>query len=168
VYSVDGVVVNAFEVDHGDLVKPAYGFQITYNGHTVVISGDTRSSQAVVTAATNADLLIHEVAMIPVQLFDEFPAFRPILDHHLTPEQAGEVFTAAQPKLAVYSHIVLSGLPDQGIPFPTPAELLAATRTTYCGPLLAGIDLMTFKIDSTGVSLIDSPLGEALQPAPCP
>jgi ribonuclease Z len=168
VYSVDGVVVEAFEVDHGELIKPAYGFKITYNGHKVVISGDTRKSTVVQEAALGADLLLHEVAMIPERLFTEFPAFQAIAAHHTSPAEAGEVFTAAQPKLAVYSHIVLSGLPDQGIPFPTPAELLAATRTTYCGPLLSGVDLMTFKIDGTGVTLVDSPLGEAIQPAPCP
>jgi ribonuclease Z len=160
--------VKAFEVDHGELIKPAYGFQISYNGHKVVISGDARKSTAVQDAALGADLLLHEVAMIPERLFDEFPVFRAILDHHTTPEEAGEVFAVAQPKLAVYSHIVLSGLPDQGIPFPTPAELLAATRTTFCGPLLSGVDLMTFKLDDAGVTLVDSPLGEAIEPAACP
>ncbi len=166
-YSVDGVVVDAFEVDHGELIKPAYGYKITYNNHSVVLSGDTRRSTAVEQAATGADLLIHEVAMIPEQLFEEFPVFRAILDHHTTPEEAGEVFSVAQPKLAVYSHIVLSGRPDEGIPFPTPQELLAATRTTYCGELLAGIDLMKFSIDEAGVHLVESPLGDPVQPAPC-
>jgi ribonuclease Z len=166
-YSVDGVVVEAIEVDHGDLIKPAYGYKITYDKHSVVISGDTRVSAKLQEAATGADLLIHEVAMIPEQLFEEFPVFRNILDHHTTPEQAGEVFSATQPKMAVYSHIVLSGLPDKGIPFPTPAELLAATRTTYCGPLLAGVDLMKFKIDDTGVTMVESPLGEPAEPVPC-
>lgn len=168
VYDNGGVVVTAFEVDHGELIKPAFGFQITYNNHKVVISGDTRRSDAVIQAAAGADLLIHEVAMIPTQLYNEFPAFQAIAAHHTSPEEAGEVFAAAQPKLAVYSHIVLSGLPSEGIPFPTPQELLAATRTTYCGPLLAGIDLMTFAIDASGVTLVASPLGEPLQPPACP
>ena len=65
VFCQAGVSVSTFDVDHGDLVKPARGFKISYAGHTVVISGDTRYSTNVEQAATGADLLIHEVAMIP-------------------------------------------------------------------------------------------------------
>jgi ribonuclease Z len=42
VYESDGVRVIAFEVDHGDAIKPAYGYRIEYGGRCVVISGDTR------------------------------------------------------------------------------------------------------------------------------
>jgi ribonuclease Z len=168
VYQKDGVVVTAFEVDHGNLVKPCYGFKVWYKRHSVVISGDTRKNANVERAARGADLLIHEVAMIPDQLYEEYPVFRAIYEHHITPEEAGELFAAARPKLAVYSHIVLSGLPDKGIPYPTPEEVLAATRTTYCGRILVGADLMTFKIDNTGVWLVESPLsGEPARPVPC-
>jgi len=146
--------VSTFDVDHGDLVKPARGFKITYGGHTVVISGDTRYSANVEQAATGADLLIHEVAMIPMALLDKYPAYQAILAHHISPEDAGRLFAVARPKLAAYSHIVLSGLPSEGIPFPTPADLLAATRTTYDGPIVVGSDLMAFKIDDSGVSMI--------------
>ncbi len=154
VFCQAGVSVWTFDVDHGDLVKPARGFKISYAGHTVVISGDTRYSANVEQAATGADLLIHEVAMIPQALIDKYPAYQAILAHHISPEDAGRLFAVAQPKLAAYSHIVLSGLPSEGIPFPTPADLLAATRTTYSGPLVVGSDLMAFKIDDSGVSII--------------
>src|SRR5260370_27890344 len=63
VYEANGVKVTAFEVDHGDEIKPAYGYRIDYRGRSVVLSGDTRSSQNVLKFATGADLLIHEVAM---------------------------------------------------------------------------------------------------------
>jgi ribonuclease Z len=42
VFEKDGVKVTAFEVDHGDVIKPAYGYRIDYKGHSAVISGDTR------------------------------------------------------------------------------------------------------------------------------
>ena len=154
VYCQNGVTVSTFDVDHGDLVKPARGYKITYSGHTVVISGDTRYSTNVEQAAQNADLLIHEVAMIPTALVDQYPVYAAILAHHISPEDAGRLFASAQPKLAVYSHVVLSGLPSAGIPFPTPADVLAATRTTYSGPVIVGTDLMAFHIDSTGVSMV--------------
>ena len=154
VFCQAGVSVWTFDVDHGDLVKPARGFKISYAGHTVVISGDTRYSANVEQAATGADLLIHEVAMIPAALLEKYPVYQAILAHHISPEDAGRLFAAARPKLAAYSHIVLSGLPSEGIPFPTPADLLAATRTTYDGPIVVGSDLMAFKIDDNGVSMI--------------
>ncbi len=157
VYEKNGVVVTAFEVDHGDLVKPCYGFKITYKNHSVVISGDTRYSANVEKAAQGADLLIHEVAMIPEKLFNQYPVYKAIYEHHISPELAGKLFAVARPKLAVYSHLVLSGMPKAGIPFPTPEELLAATRKTYDGPVVVGADLMTFKIDDTGVSIVEAP-----------
>jgi ribonuclease Z len=167
VYEKNGVVVTALEVDHGELVKPCYGYKITYRNHIVVLSGDTRYNLNVVKAARGADLLVHEVAMIPDKLFAQFPVFRAIYEHHITPELAGKLFAATQPKLAVYSHIVLPGLPKEGIPFPTPEELLTATRKTYDGPLMVGADLMTFKIDDKGVSLVKPssplPVAESLE-----
>ena len=63
--------MTTFEVDHGDLVKPCYGFKITYKNHSVVISGDTRYSANVEKAAMGADLLIHEVTMVPEKLLQD-------------------------------------------------------------------------------------------------
>jgi ribonuclease Z len=63
VYKKNGVTVIAFEVDHGDVIKPAYGYRIEYDGRSVVISGDTRFNENVVKHGLGADLLIHEVAM---------------------------------------------------------------------------------------------------------
>jgi len=94
------------------------------------------------------------VAMIPQALLDKYPVYQTILAHHISPEDAGRLFATARPKLAAYTHIVLQGLPSEGIPFPTPADLLAATRTTYDGPIVVGSDLMAFKIDDSGVSMI--------------
>jgi ribonuclease Z len=157
IYEKNGVVVTALEVDHGDLVKPAYGYKITYRNHAVVISGDTRYHKNVENAARGADLLVHEVAMFPEKLLERYPVYKAIYEHHISPDLAGKLFAAARPKLAVYSHIVLSGLPKQGIPFPTPEELLAATRKTYDGPVMVGKDLMGFRITDGGVSIIDPP-----------
>ncbi len=157
VYQRNGVVVTAFEVDHGEYIKPAYGFKITYRDHSVVISGDTRYTKNLESAARGTDLLICEVAMIPEKLLAAFPAYKAIYEHHITPEQAGKLFALVRPKLAAYSHIVLSGLPKSGFPYPTPEELLAATRKTYDGRIVVGTDLMTFKIDDSGVSIVESP-----------
>ena len=68
VYEKNGVRVIAFEVDHGDVIKPAYGYRIEYGGRAVVISGDTRYNDNVVKYGAGADLLIHEVAIVRPEL----------------------------------------------------------------------------------------------------
>jgi ribonuclease Z len=45
VYEKNGVRITAFEVNHGDLIKPAYGYRIDYQNHSAVISGDTRFNE---------------------------------------------------------------------------------------------------------------------------
>ncbi len=42
IYEKNGVRVIAFEVDHYPVV-PAFGYRIEYNGHSVVLSGDTKT-----------------------------------------------------------------------------------------------------------------------------
>ena len=61
-----------------------------------------------------------------------------VVAHHVTPEQAGEVFSRTKPKLAVYSHIVL--------PTATEQDLIPPTRKTYAGPLELGEDLMVIEV----------------------
>ena len=56
--------MTVFEVNHGEKVKPAYGYKVAYRGRSVVLSGDTLYHPNVEKAARGADLLIHEVAMI--------------------------------------------------------------------------------------------------------
>jgi ribonuclease Z len=158
VYEKNGIVVTTFEVDHGDLVKPCYGFKVTYKNHSVVLSGDTRYIANLENAAKGCDLFVCEVAMIPEKLFDIAPVYKAILEHHISPELAGKMFAVSRPKMAAYNHLVLSGNPPKGVPFPTPADVLAATKKTYDGPVIVGEDLMMFKIDDNGVSVVEPPV----------
>jgi ribonuclease Z len=143
IFEKNGVKVIAFEVDHGDVIKPAYGYRIEYGGRAVVISGDTRYHPNVIKYGTGADLLIHEVAAARPELMKEAFIQR-IIGHHTTPQDAGRVFSQAKPKLAVYTHLVL--LASEQIPSVTLGELVSETRKTYSGPLEVGEDLMSFEI----------------------
>jgi ribonuclease Z len=143
IFEKSGVKVIAFEVDHGDVIKPAYGYRIEYGGRAVVISGDTRYHPNVIKYGTGADLLIHEVAAARLELMKEAFIQR-IIGHHTTPQDAGRVFSQAKPKLAVYTHLVL--LASELIPSVTLGELVSETRKTYSGPLEIGEDLMSFEI----------------------
>jgi ribonuclease Z len=145
VYEKDGVRVTAFAVDHGELIKPAYGYRIDYDGRSVVISGDTRFDRNLIAAAKGADLIIHEVGLASDELLASSEQFRRIIAHHTTPEEAGVVFTEVAPKLAVYSHLVMLSGPT--IPEAPLGSLITRTRASYDGPLVIGEDLMTFIID---------------------
>jgi ribonuclease Z len=143
VYEAGGLRVIAFTVDHGDAIKPAYGYRIEYDGRSAVISGDTRYNENVVKFGGGADLLIHEVAMARPELAGA-PHIQRILNHHTTPREAGLVFARARPKLAAYTHLVM--LASEDIAPPSIQELIAQTRETYAGPLEVGEDLMSFEI----------------------
>ncbi|WP_050625580.1 MBL fold metallo-hydrolase [Bradyrhizobium viridifuturi] len=144
VYEKNGVKVTAIEVNHGEKIKPSFGYVVEYDGKKVVLSGDTKPDERVAKAAEGADLLIHEVAVIDPDLFKAYPNYRAIENHHTSPEEAGKIFAEVKPKLAVYSHIVFASQPPtQDVP---EDALLKRTRTTYQGPLVIGHDLMSFVI----------------------
>ena len=143
VYAKDGVRVIAFEVDHGDLIKPAYGYRVEYRAKSVVISGDTRFDENVVKYGIGADVLIHEVSIAKPEARNA-PIVQSILAHHTSPRECGIVFDRAKPTLAVYTHI--SRPFTATVPAASINELIAQTRETYVGPLEVGEDLMAFEI----------------------
>ncbi len=144
IYEHAGVAVTSFEVNHGELIKPAYGYRVDYAGRSVVISGDTRFDQNVIKAAKGADLLVHEVVAIPEALFAVNPAMKRVEAHHTTAEEVGTVMSEAKPRLGVLTHYVLTSGP--GIPPATKEEVLDRVKTRYSGPVVAGHDLMAIEV----------------------
>jgi len=140
IYEKNGVKVIAFKVDHYPNI-PAFGYRIEYNGHSVVLSGDTRYSENLVTFAKRTDLLVHEVVVAPDTMGKTDPRYN-ILMQHTTPEQAANIFNEVKPKLAVYSHI--SKIYGQ-----TEEDILKRTKANYSGLLIMGEDLMSFSISDT-------------------
>jgi ribonuclease Z len=147
VYDKDGVRVIAFTVDHGAAIKPAVGYRIEYNGHAVLISGDTRYDQNVIKYGTGVDLLIHEVCIARPELLASNIYMQHVVAHHTNPREAGQVFALAKPKLAAYTHLVF--LSSDNIPRASVDDIVAGTRETYSGPLQVGADLMSFDIGDT-------------------
>jgi ribonuclease Z len=146
VYEQGGVRVIAFEVDHGDVIKPCYGYRFEYGGRVAVFSSDTRYNKNVIRHGAGADLLVHEVAGAQPGLMKE-AFFQRIVAHHTTPREAGRVFAQAKPKLAAFTHVLQLG--NAEFPPPTIDEIVAETRQTYDGPLVVGEDLMVFEIGET-------------------
>ena len=148
VFENAGVRVTAFAVDHGEFLKPAFGYRVDYRGRSVVISGDTRYSENLIAHASGADVIVHEVAMA-ASAFANSPAAKEILSLHTSPREAGRIFAATKPRLAVYTHFAVAG--GVGAAAPTIADFIEATRETYSGALEAGEDLMTITIGDTVV-----------------
>src|SRR5712691_52826 len=134
--------VSAFLVDHGN-VAPAFGYRIEFGGRSVVLSDDTKFSERLIEKSADADLLICEVFAAAAWAMN--PDVARARHLHISPEEAGTVFTKVRPKLAVCSHIVAIGVSND--------ELVARTRKTYAGPLVVGADLMSFDVgDSVTVA----------------
>lgn len=114
-----------------------------YRGRSIALSGDTRFSQNLIQHAQDLDLLVHEVispaAYERAGISPERAKSR--IEHHVTPEQAGEVFAATKPRLAVYSPI--------GPPTATAQDLMTPTKKTYSGPVEVGEDLVVIEVGMT-------------------
>lgn len=147
VHEANGVRVTAFLVDHGP-VKPAFGYRVDYRGRSVVLSGDTKPSEALVKTASGVDLLIHELGrwkqdpLLQGPEDEVVPALgltrgraRVIAEHHTDGVEVGRVFQAAKPRLAVFSHYATD-----------PKATLALVRQNYAGPVEFGEDLMTIDV----------------------
>jgi ribonuclease Z len=128
--------VAAFLVDHGP-VKPAFGYRIDYGEHSVALSGDTRFSENLIKHVRGVDVLIHEATSADYSqpmTKERREQLEFVNSLHTPPEQAGEVFSRVQPKLAVYAHA------------PASENLITRTRTTYSGPLESADDMMTIEV----------------------
>jgi ribonuclease Z len=139
VFDRDGIKVSAFKVDHGGEELPAFGYRIDYQGRAAVLSGDTTFNENLIRHAQGVDLLVHEVTAVAGNAAESAQQLKRIGANHTTPEQAGEVFARAKPKLAVYNHLLLFGSA-------TAEDLIPATRRKYDGLLMVGEDLLQIDI----------------------
>lgn len=127
--------VRAFRVPHSEWPN-AYGYRIDTPDRSIVISGDTRESDAVADACSGCDVLIHEVysdsgfKTIP-------PGRQPYHAAAHTPATAvGRVAARARARLLVLTHALAFGADD--------ATLLAEVRQTFSGRVILARDLDVF------------------------
>jgi ribonuclease Z len=146
IHDQGGVRVTAFEVEHGNPPIPAVGYRIDFGGHAVVISGDTKPSANLIGFARGADLVVHEV-MAAFPEAQSAPATSRIIASHTSPEQAGHVFAALNPRLAVLTHVSLVAVPERRQALLD--SILPWTRRAYAGRVIIGEDLMTIIVGDT-------------------
>lgn len=137
VYDSGGVRITAFPVLHGNW-KEAYGYRIDTPTRSVVISGDTRPSDALVAAARNVDVLVHEVysaaRLAPEHRpgGDDWPRY--MRQFHTSDQELGKIAAEDKPKLLVLTHIIRMGATDE--------DLLRGIRAGgFTGRVVVGHDL---------------------------
>lgn len=147
VYQDENVRVRVFEVDHG-AAKPAFGYRFDTDDRSIVFSGDTRPTEATIAAAKNADILVHEVisvaaidALVEAVSPGNDELRRHLLGNHTTPEQVGEIASAAGVGTLVLSHFGGTGHPE----FDRPELWESLVRKTWPGNLIIGEDLMVIE-----------------------
>lgn len=151
IYNADGVTIRAIAVDHAP-VDHSYAFRIEYAGRAIVISGDTKRSDALASFARGADVIFHEalnpdmVGQLGQVLADRGNAdaakiMADIPDYHTTPAEAAKVAETAGSKALVLYHLV---------PAPPVALIgsafLGDARTYYKGRLELAEDGMLVRL----------------------
>ena len=100
------VTITAFAVEHGTWAG-AYGYRIEAGDRTMVISGDTTRTEAVVRACDGCDVLVHEV--YAAAGFDELPpdwqAYHG--SFHTSTSDLARIAEAARPGLLILVHPLL-------------------------------------------------------------
>lgn len=142
VYDEDGLSVEAIAVPHGEW-KHAFGYKFSAGGKTIVISGDTARSEAIIEAARGADILVHEVISAE-GLKTRTPDWQAYHQaYHTTTTELAELAREAQPKLLVLYHQLYQGghkNPDGD------AGLIAEIRAAgYEGEIVSAKDLDVFE-----------------------
>ena len=138
----DHVKVTAALVEHPP-VAPAFAYRFDCADRSIVISGDTRPSNALVELARGADVLVHEVMHVPsiealIARESNATTLREhLLASHTTTEQVGRLATEAQVKTLVLSHFV-----PGGHPFLADEVWFDAVRPHFSGNLIVGRDLL--------------------------
>jgi ribonuclease BN (tRNA processing enzyme) len=136
VYRDSNVTVTAFEVPHANW-HHAFGYRFDTPDKVVVISGDTRPSDAVVTACAGCDILVHEVYSAD-RLVTRPPEWqRYHTDAHTSTTELAAIATRAKPRLLVLYHQLFWGTDDEG--------LVREVRRGYDGAVVSAKDLEVYR-----------------------
>ncbi len=132
VYRDSNVTVRAFAVPHANWAH-SYGYRFDTKDRSIVVSGDTRASDSVVTACNGCDVLVHE-ATVAASL-DKRTADWQRYHHnaHTTAIELGELAARARPKLLVLYHLGPPGASDE--------DFIREIRQHYSGPVVVAKDL---------------------------
>jgi ribonuclease BN (tRNA processing enzyme) len=137
IYDSVGIRVTAIGVPHGSW-REAYGYRVDTPNRSVVISGDTRYSEAIVAASAGVDVLVHEVYSAKYVAPEDRPGGelwpQYMKEFHTSDVELGQLAAMAKPKLLLLTHIIRMGASD--------VELIDGIRNGgFTGNVVVGRDL---------------------------
>jgi ribonuclease Z len=142
-FEVSDLAVDAVEVDHRP-VRPAFGFVFSAAAGRIAVSGDTTYCPALIAAARDVDVLVHEVFIhreMPVMAgVRSAETVRNVASYHTVSDQVGKVAAEAGARALVLTHFVPPRFDKRA--------LVDEVRRDYDGPLLIGEDLMRIDVAS--------------------
>lgn len=133
VYRDSNIVVKAFEVPHPPWPH-AFGYRVETADRVIVISGDTKPSEAIARECAGCDVLLHEVYSAV-----GLPKAPPVMQRyhptaHTSTYELAEIAAKAKPKLLVlYHQLYLGGASDD--------DLVREIRSRYNGRVVSARDL---------------------------
>jgi ribonuclease BN (tRNA processing enzyme) len=147
IYEDGNVRVTAATVPHG-AARPSYAYRFDTPELSIVFSGDTSRSVALIELAKGADILVHEVLnsdAVDATVNRTDPGNealkRHIIEAHTPMREVGEVAAAANVGKLVLSHFVPADIPA----YDQPEIWLRGVRETFDGEIVVGEDLMEIR-----------------------
>jgi ribonuclease BN (tRNA processing enzyme) len=136
VYQDANVKVTAIPVPHANW-RSAYGYRFETPDRVIVVSGDTRPSEAIEKACDGCDILVHEV--YSAERFATRPPEwqRYHADAHTSTTELAALATRAKPRLLVLYHQLLWGTTDE--------KLVEEVRRWYDGAVVSAKDLEVYR-----------------------
>jgi ribonuclease BN (tRNA processing enzyme) len=141
VYRDHNVTVTAFPVQHRKM-KDSFGFRFKTPGRTIIISGDTTPTQALIDNAHGCDVLIHEAYSLASygKLTSAWQKFRQT--HHTSSKELAAIAERVKPGLLILYHRSNAGGGENGSD--DEAELVGKIRQFYNGNVVTDRALEVF------------------------
>ena len=135
VFEKDDLIIEAFDVPHGE-VKPAFGYRITTDDKTIVISGDTAVSEELLEKSRGVDLLFHEVISDSglsgnTEFWQKYHK-----SYHTLASDLGKLASEAKPGMLVLYHGLFYGVPE--------SVIVEEVKANYDGDVVLADDLDVF------------------------
>jgi ribonuclease BN (tRNA processing enzyme) len=141
VYRSAGMTVTAFRARHEEMVD-SFSFRFDTPDRSIVISGDTAPTQAMIDHARGCDVLIHEAFSLMEARHSPRPTPEFRRRHHTSSVELAEIANAVRPGLLITYHRSAKG---EGTPAPGQADVLVEEiRRGYPGAVAAANDLDVF------------------------
>jgi len=134
IFKDSNIDVEAFEVNHGRW--KAYGYKVQTPDKVIVISGDTATSDNLISHYSGCDILIHEVysAIGYRELPKVWQEYHKKM--HTSTYELGRIASKVKPNLLILYHQLFWGKSEE--------ELVEEIKTEYSGNIISGKDLDTF------------------------